>query len=116
MLRDGVEEFWGPDTVPFERTGLPLRQRMMGWLVGAGPARASSRSSWRSSTGTAERAARAAWSATTRSWTTRQRPAGPAGGAAQALTGRRARDQARLGEEVVGDVLGLLPVDGDLGR
>lgn len=33
MLRAGVLEFWGPDTVPFERTGLPLRQRLMGWLV-----------------------------------------------------------------------------------
>ena len=34
-LRDGVREFWGTDTVPFERTGLPLRQRIMGWLVAA---------------------------------------------------------------------------------
>lgn len=33
-LRDGVREFWGPHTVPFERTTLPLRQRIMGWLVG----------------------------------------------------------------------------------
>ena len=33
MLRDGVREFWNDDTVPFERTGLPLRQRLMGWLV-----------------------------------------------------------------------------------
>ena len=33
MLRDGVREFWGPDTVPFERTALPWRQRVMGWLV-----------------------------------------------------------------------------------
>ncbi len=33
MLRDGLREFWGPHTVPFERTGLPLRQRIMGWLV-----------------------------------------------------------------------------------
>lgn len=33
LLRAGVAEFWGPDTVPFERTGLPLRQRLMGWLV-----------------------------------------------------------------------------------
>lgn len=33
MLRAGVLEFWRPDTVPFERTGLPLRQRLMGWLV-----------------------------------------------------------------------------------
>ena len=34
-LRDGVREFWGPDTVPFERTAVPLRQRIMGWLVAA---------------------------------------------------------------------------------
>ena len=34
-LRDGVREFWRTDTVPFERTGLPLRQRIMGWLVAA---------------------------------------------------------------------------------
>ncbi len=33
QLRSGVTEFWGPDTVPFERTALPLRQRLMGWLV-----------------------------------------------------------------------------------
>jgi CDP-glycerol glycerophosphotransferase len=33
QLREGVREFWGPDTVPFERTALPLRQRIMGWLV-----------------------------------------------------------------------------------
>jgi CDP-glycerol glycerophosphotransferase len=33
MLRDGVREFWGAHTVPFERTGLPLRRRIMGWLV-----------------------------------------------------------------------------------
>ena len=36
LLRAGVEEFWGPDTVPFERTELPWRQRVMGWLVGRG--------------------------------------------------------------------------------
>jgi hypothetical protein len=36
LLRDGVEEFWGPGTVPFERTVLPWRQRVMGWLVGQG--------------------------------------------------------------------------------
>jgi len=36
MLRDGVEEFWGPDTVPFEQTALPWRQRVMGWLVSRG--------------------------------------------------------------------------------
>jgi CDP-glycerol glycerophosphotransferase len=33
MLRDGLREFWGPHTVPFERTAVPLRQRIMGWLV-----------------------------------------------------------------------------------
>lgn len=33
LLRQGVTEFWNPDTVPFERTTLPLRQRLMGWLV-----------------------------------------------------------------------------------
>ena len=32
-LREGTTEFWGPDTVPFEKTALPLRQRLMGWLV-----------------------------------------------------------------------------------
>ena len=36
MLRDGVKEFWNPDTVPFERTVLPWRQRVMGWLVSRG--------------------------------------------------------------------------------
>jgi glycosyltransferase involved in cell wall biosynthesis len=33
LLRGGTREFWNPDTVPFERTSLPLRQRLMGWLV-----------------------------------------------------------------------------------
>ena len=33
MLRQGLEEFWGPHSVPFEQTTLPLRQRLMGWLV-----------------------------------------------------------------------------------
>ncbi|MGH3367590.1 MAG: glycosyltransferase family 2 protein [Nocardioidaceae bacterium] len=33
LLRSGTTEFWNPDTVPFERTTLPLRQRLMGWLV-----------------------------------------------------------------------------------
>lgn len=33
LLRAGLLEFWGPETLPFERTGLPLRQRLMGWLV-----------------------------------------------------------------------------------
>ena len=34
MLRDGVVELWHADGVPFEQTALPLRQRIMGWLVG----------------------------------------------------------------------------------
>jgi glycosyltransferase involved in cell wall biosynthesis len=34
VLRDGVRELWGPHGVPFEQTALPLRQRIMGWLVG----------------------------------------------------------------------------------
>ncbi|MGZ5398968.1 MAG: glycosyltransferase family 2 protein [Nocardioides sp.] len=34
MLRDGVIELWHDDGVPFEQTALPLRQRIMGWLVG----------------------------------------------------------------------------------
>jgi glycosyltransferase involved in cell wall biosynthesis len=33
MLRAGTNEFWNAGTVPFERTALPLRQRLMGWLV-----------------------------------------------------------------------------------
>ena len=33
LLRTGLAEFWGPHTVPFELTRLPLRQRLMGWLV-----------------------------------------------------------------------------------
>ena len=53
-LRDGVREFWGPDTVPFERTALPLRQRIMGWLV-ARTGATTSRSSWRTSTRTTGR-------------------------------------------------------------
>lgn len=36
LLRDGVVELWSDDGVPFERTALPLRQRIMGWLVGQG--------------------------------------------------------------------------------
>jgi glycosyltransferase involved in cell wall biosynthesis len=32
-LRDGVRELWSETTLPFERTSLPLRQRVMGWLV-----------------------------------------------------------------------------------
>lgn len=34
ILSRGVREFWTPDEVPFERTRLPVQQRMMGWLVG----------------------------------------------------------------------------------
>ncbi|WP_121253138.1 glycosyltransferase family 2 protein [Nocardioides ferulae] len=34
-LRAALTEFWNSDTVPFERTSLPLRQRLMGWLVQA---------------------------------------------------------------------------------
>ena len=33
LLRTGTTEFWNPATVPFEQTSLPLRQRLMGWLV-----------------------------------------------------------------------------------
>lgn len=33
LLHAGVTEFWSPDTLPFERTALPVRQRLMGWLV-----------------------------------------------------------------------------------
>lgn len=32
-LRSGMAEFWGPHTMPFERTGLLPRHRIMGWLV-----------------------------------------------------------------------------------
>lgn len=34
LLCDGVRALWHADDVPFERTALPLRQRIMGWLVG----------------------------------------------------------------------------------
>lgn len=34
LLRDGVREFWGPHTLPFEETRLPVQQRLMGVLVG----------------------------------------------------------------------------------
>jgi len=34
-LRDGVRELWSEETLPFQRTALPLRQRVMGWLVAA---------------------------------------------------------------------------------
>jgi len=33
LLHAGTTEFWNPATVPFERTSLPMRQRIMGWLV-----------------------------------------------------------------------------------
>ena len=36
MLRDSVREFWGPHSVPFEETTVPVQQRLMGWLVGQG--------------------------------------------------------------------------------
>lgn len=36
LLRAGMAEFWGPDTVPFEHTDLPHRQRTMGRLVAHG--------------------------------------------------------------------------------
>ncbi len=36
LLCHGVNELWPPDGVPFEQTALPLRQRIMGWLVGRG--------------------------------------------------------------------------------
>jgi CDP-glycerol glycerophosphotransferase len=32
-LRAAVLEFWTPDTVPFEKTRVPVQQRLMGWLV-----------------------------------------------------------------------------------
>jgi CDP-glycerol glycerophosphotransferase len=33
LLRDGTRSLW-PAARPFERTGVPAQQRMMGWLVG----------------------------------------------------------------------------------
>lgn len=33
LLREGFAELWRADTVPFDRTRLPVQQRMMGWLV-----------------------------------------------------------------------------------
>jgi glycosyltransferase involved in cell wall biosynthesis len=33
ILRDAVREFWNDSTVPFEQTLVPVRQRLMGWLV-----------------------------------------------------------------------------------
>jgi glycosyltransferase involved in cell wall biosynthesis len=35
VLRDAVREFWGPHSVPFEETAVPVQQRLMGWLVAA---------------------------------------------------------------------------------
>lgn len=32
-LREGLLAIWNPSTVPFERTTLPVGQRLMGWLV-----------------------------------------------------------------------------------
>lgn len=32
-LREGLLEIWNDDTVPFERTAVPVGQRLMGWLV-----------------------------------------------------------------------------------
>lgn len=32
-LRAAVLEFWTADTVPFEKTRVPVQQRLMGWLV-----------------------------------------------------------------------------------
>lgn len=32
-LRDCVREFWNDDTVPFDRTSVPVQQRLMGYLV-----------------------------------------------------------------------------------
>jgi len=33
MLRDAVQEFWNPTTVPFEDVLVPVQQRLMGWFV-----------------------------------------------------------------------------------
>ena len=33
VLREAVLEFWGPHSVPFEETAVPVQQRLMGWLV-----------------------------------------------------------------------------------
>lgn len=35
-LREGLLEIWNRDTVPFERTSVPVGQRLMGWLVAQG--------------------------------------------------------------------------------
>lgn len=36
LLREAVNEMWGPDTVPFDQTHVPVQQRLMGWLVSRG--------------------------------------------------------------------------------
>jgi glycosyltransferase involved in cell wall biosynthesis len=33
MLRSAVAELWSEDTVPFDRTWIPVQQRLMGWYV-----------------------------------------------------------------------------------
>ena len=33
MLRDAVRDIWGPHTMPFEQTAVPVQQRLMGCLV-----------------------------------------------------------------------------------
>jgi hypothetical protein len=33
ILRDAVREFWNSESLPFEETTVPVRQRLMGWLV-----------------------------------------------------------------------------------
>lgn len=35
LLRSAIAEFWSEDTVPFDRTWIPVQQRLMGWLVAA---------------------------------------------------------------------------------
>lgn len=36
LLRSAMTEFWNDDTVPFDRTAVPVQQRAMGWLVTQG--------------------------------------------------------------------------------
>ena len=36
LLHDGVNEFWTQETVTFDRTEVPVQQRLMGWLVSQG--------------------------------------------------------------------------------
>lgn len=33
LVREMLQRFWHPGTVPFERTQVPAQQRLMGWLV-----------------------------------------------------------------------------------